>query len=135
MAHNEKLNQKRLEDLQMTLIDLSRTEWLEHFQDDILILHNPCFKANWEPYKLKHVLVVLCHEGNGFGAVNLRPIHLQRNSLLIALPSQIAESHKVDDHFKATFMLISERFLSRIHIGDAYLFHKSVENTPVFHLD
>ena len=47
MAHNEKLNQKRLEDLQMTLIDLSRTEWLEHFQDDILILHNPCFKANW----------------------------------------------------------------------------------------
>lgn len=135
MAHNEKLNQKRLEELQMTLIDLSRTEWLEHFQDDILILHNPRFKANWEPYKLKHVLVVLCHEGNGFGAVNLRPIHLQRNSLMIALPSQIAESHKVDDHFKATFMLMSERFLSRIHIGDAYLFHKSVENTPVFQLD
>lgn len=135
MPHNEKLNQKRLDNLQMSLIDLSRSGGLETFQEDIIILQYPRFRGNWEPYKLKHVLFVLCDNGNGYGAINLHPIHLQKNSLLIALPSQIAESNKVDEDFKGTFLLMSERFLSRINIGDAYLFHKSVENNPLYQLD
>lgn len=135
MNQNEKLNQKQLDNRQMFRIDLSRTEWWGSFQEDIFILHNPSFKSGWEPYKLKQVLVVLCHQGNGFGAVNLRPIHLQKNTLLIALPSQIVESQKVDDDFKGTFLVLSERFLSRINIGDAYLFLKNVQLNPVYQLD
>ena len=135
MSQNEKLNQKQLDHLQMSKIDLTRTEWWGNFQDDILILHNPKFIGSWEPYKLKQVLVVLCHQGNGYGAVNLRPIHLQKNSLLIALPSQIAESQKVDEDFKATYLVLSERFLSRINIGDAYLFLRNVQINPVYQLD
>lgn len=135
MNQNEKLNQKQLDNLQMSRIDLTHTEWWGLFQEDILILHNPRFKGSWEPYKLKQVLVVLCHQGNGYGAVNLRPIHLQKNSLLIALPSQIAESQKVDEDFKATFLVLSERFLSRINIGDAYLFLRNVQINPVYQLD
>lgn len=135
MAQNEKLNQKRLESLQMSLIDLSRTEWMERYQDGILILHNPHFKANWEPYKLKQLIVILCHEGHGYGAVNLRPVHLHHNCLLIALPGQIAQSNKISEDFKGTFLVMSERFLSRMNIGDAYLFQKSVENNPVCLLD
>ena len=134
MYNNEKLSQKRLDDLQMSRIDLSRTEWFEQFRDDILILHNPRFKGDWEPYKLKQVLVLLCNGGNGYGAINLRPIHLQKDSLLIALPSQIAESN-VDESFKGTFLVMSEHFLSRLNIGDAYLFHKQVENNPLYQLD
>ena len=135
MNQNEKLNQKQLDNLQMSRIDLTHTEWWGLFQEDILILHNPKFKGSWEPYKLKQVLVILCHQGNGYGAVNLRPIHLQKNSLLIALPSQIAESQKVDESFKATFLVLSERFLSRINIGDAYLFLRNVQINPVYQLD
>ena len=135
MNQNEKLNQKQLDNLQMSRIDLTHTEWWGLFQEDILILHNPKFKGSWEPYKLKQVLVVLCHQGNGYGAINLRPIHLQKNSLLIALPSQIAESHKIDENFKATFLVLSERFLSRINMGDAYLFLKNVQINPVYQLD
>ena len=82
MPHNEKLNQKRLDNLQMSLIDLSRSGGLETFQEDIIILQNPSFRGNWEPYKLKHVLFVLCDRGNCFGAVNLHPFHIQKNSLL-----------------------------------------------------
>lgn len=134
MYNNEKLSQKRLDDLQMSRIDLSRTEWFEQFRDDILILHNPRFKGDWEPYKLKQVLVLLCNGGDGYGAINLRPIHLQKDSLLIALPSQIAESN-VDESFKGTFLVMSEHFLSRLNIGDAYLFHKQVENNPLYQLD
>lgn len=135
MNHNEKLSQKRLDDLQMLHIDLSRTEWFEHFRDDIIILHNPHIRGDWEPYKLKQVLLVLCNGGNGYGAINLHPIHLQKDTLLIALPSQIAESNNVDENFKATFLLMSEHLLSRINIGDAYMFHKHVENNPLYKLD
>ena len=135
MSQNEKLNQKQLDHLQMSKIDLTRTEWWGNFQDDILILHNPRFKGGWEPYKLKQVLVVLCHQGNGYGAVNLRSIHLRKNSLLIALPSPIVVSQKVDEDFKATFLVLSERFLSRINIGDAYLFLRNVQIDPVYPLD
>ena len=135
MYHNGNLNQKRLDDLQMSRIDLSRTEWFEHFRDDIVIMHNPRFRGDWEPYKLKQLLIVLCNGGNGFGAINLHPIHLQKDSLLIALPSQIAESQNMDEDFKGTFLVLSELFLSRINIGDVYLFHRSVENNPVHQLD
>lgn len=135
MYNNEKLSQKRLDDLQMSRIDLSHTEWFEHYKDDILILHNPRFKGDWEPYKLKQVLVLLCNGGNGYGAINLHPVHLQKDTLLIALPSQIAESNNVDENFKGTFLVMSEHFLSRLNIGDAYLFHKQVENNPVYQLD
>lgn len=134
MYNNEKLSQKRLDDLQMSRIDLSRTEWFDQFRDDILILHNPRFRGDWEPYKLKQVLVLLCNGGDGYGAINLRPVHLQKDTLLIALPSQIAESN-VDENFKGTFLVMSEHFLSRLNIGDAYLFHKQVENNPVYQLD
>lgn len=134
MYNNEKLSQKRLDDLQMSRIDLSRTEWFDQFRDDILILHNPRFKGDWEPYKLKQVLVLLCNGGDGYGAINLHPIHLQKDTLLVALPSQIAESN-VDENFKGTFLVMSEHFLSRLNIGDAYLFHKQVENNPVYQLD
>lgn len=133
MNQNEKLNQKQLDNLQMSRIDLTRTEWWGRFQEDILILHNPKFTGSWEPYKLKQVLVVLCHQGNGYGAINLRPIHLRKNSLLIALPSQIAESQKIDEDFEGTFLILSERFLSRIN--DAYLFLMNVQTKPVYQLD
>lgn len=135
MYHNEKLNQKRLDDLQMSRIDLSRTEWFDQFRDDILILHNPRFRGDWEPYKLKHFLFLLCNGGNAYGAINLHSVRLQKDSLLIAFPSQIAQSNNVDENFKGTFLVMSEQFLSRINIGDAYLLHKHVENNPVYQLD
>jgi len=135
MAQNEHLNQKRLESLQMSNIDMFRTEWFEHYQDEILILQNPYFRMNWEPYRMKYLLAVLCHEGSGTGAVNLRAVPLRKNSLLITLPSQIVESREVSEDFKGTFMLISERFLSRLGIGDTYMFYKSVETSPLCQLD
>lgn len=135
MATNDHLNQKRLEDLQMSNIDMFRTEWFDHYQDDVLILHNPYFRMNWEPYRMKYLMAVLCHEGSGTGAVNLHPVQLRKNSLLITLPSQIMESREVSEDFKGTFMLISERFLSRLGTGDTYMFYKSVEANPLFQLD
>ncbi len=135
MAHNEKLDQQRLESLQMSNFDLTRTEWMEQFGEDLLILHNPHFNVNWEPYRMKYILVAICHEGSGFGAVNLRSFRLQKNSLLIVLPSQIIQSYEVSPDFKGSFILVSERFLSLLGQGDAYLFYKNTEGNPFYQLD
>ena len=135
MAHNEKLNQERLESLQMSNFDLSKTTWMQQFGDDILILHNPHFNGNWEPYKMKFVLVAVCHEGSGSGAVNLRSFQMHRNNLVVVLPSQIIQSYEVAEDFKGTFILFSERFFSRLGQGDAYLFYKKVENNPIYQMD
>ena len=135
MAHSEKLNQERLESLQMSNFDLSRTEWMGQVGNDVLILHNPHFNVNWEPYRMKYVLVAVCNEGSGFGAVNLRSFRLHKNSLLIVLPSQIIQSYEVSEDFKGTFILFSERYLSRLGQGDAYLFYKNAEQAPFYQLD
>lgn len=135
MVQNEKFNQEQLESLQMSLIDLPQAAWMERFQDDVLILQNPHFKANWAPYKIKHVLLVLCNGGSGIGSVNLRKYELQSNSLLIGLPGQILASQEMSEDFQGTFILLSERFLSRLSIGDTYLFYKSVEKNPFRQVD
>lgn len=135
MIQNEKFNQQQLESLQMSLIDLPQAGWMERFQDDVLILQNPHFKMNWAPYKIKHVLLVLCNGGTGIGSVNLRQYELQSNSLLIGLPGQILASQEMSEDFQGTFILLSERFLSRLNIGDTYLFYKSVEKNPFRQLE
>ena len=135
MEHKEKLNQEQLDNLQMERIDLSQTDWFGQFNDDVLLIHNPRFRGNWEPYILKYVLLVLCNDGNGYGAINLHPIHLQKDSLMIALPSQIVESNNSDEYFKGSFLLLSERFMSRINLGDVYMLYRSIERSPVYQLD
>lgn len=136
MVQDNYFNRKRLEDLQMSNIGLSQTGgWMARFQDDILILHNPIFKVNWEPYQMTSLCAIICDEGSGSGAVNLRSLHLQRNSFLIVLSSQIVESYEISEDFKGTFLLLSEHFLSRIGLGNAYLLYSRVENNPLYQLD
>ena len=136
MIQGNHFNSKRLEDLQMSNIGLSQTGgWMARFQDDILILHNPIFKVNWEPYRMKSLFAVLCDEGSGSGAVNLRSFHLRRNSFLIVLSSQIIESHEVAENFKGTCVLLSEHFLSRIGLGNAYLLYSRLESNPFYQLE
>ncbi len=136
MIQGNHFNSKRLEDLQMSNIGLSQTGgWMARFQDDILILHNPIFKVNWEPYRMKSLFAVLCDEGSGSGAVNLRSFHLRRNSFLIVLSSQIIESHEVAENFKGTCVLLSEHFLSRIGLGNAYLLYSRLESNPLYQLE
>ena len=79
--------------------------------------------------------MAVCNEGSGFGAVNLRSFRLHKNSLLIVLPSQIIQSYEVSEDFKGTFILFSERYLSRLGQGDAYLFYKNAEQAPFYQLD
>ena len=122
--------------LQMSSIDLERTEWIEQFGNDFVIIHNPHFKfRNHEPYKLDQVLAIICDEGSAEGSVNLKPYRMEKNTFLIVLSSHIMESYHVDEEFKGSYIFMSEAFLNRLDIGDSYSFYESVDNDPLLHFD
>ena len=112
---------------------------MEKLLNLVEILHIPLWRivknSTRNDWKASYVLVAVCNEGSGFGAVNLRSFRLHKNSLLIVLPSQIIQSYEVSEDFKGTFILFSERYLSRLGQGDAYLFYKNAEQAPFYQLD
>lgn len=122
--------------LQMSSIDLERTEWIEQFGNDFVIIHNPHFKyRNHEPYKLGQVLAIICEEGSAEGSVNLKPYRMEKNTFLIVLSSHIMESYRVDEDFKGSYIFMSDSFLSRLNIGDSYSFYESVDKDPLMQFD
>lgn len=122
--------------LQFSNIDLDKTDWIDQFGNDIIFMHNPCFKySHKEPSKLRQTLAVICEGGEASGAVNLKPYHLRKNSFLIVLPGHITESYEVSPDFQGTYIFMSEQFLSHLDIGDSYKFYESVENEPLQQFD
>ncbi len=120
----------------MSNIDLERTEWIEQFGNDFVIIHNPHFKyRNHEPYKLGQVLAIICEEGSAEGSVNLKPYRMEKNTFLIVLSSHIMESYRVDEDFKGSYIFMSDSFLSRLDIGDSYSFYESVDKDPLMQFD
>ncbi len=109
---------------------------MEHFGDDLILIHNPRFKyRNREPYKLDQVVTIICEEGHAEGAVNLKPYKLESNTLLIVLSTHIMESYGVSDDYKGSYIFMSEKFLNRLDIGDSYNFYKRIEEGPLIHID
>lgn len=116
--------------------NLAATEWVAHFANDFAIVKNPTFHfSHRNPYKIRHVLAILCEDGESSGAVNLRRFILQKNNLLIVLADHIMEAHHISSDFKGTYIFMSQRFLSMLNIGDGYKFYETVEESPCFSLD
>ena len=134
MVHD--LSKRTQGSLQMSNIDLERTEWIEQFGNDFVIIQNPHFKyRNHEPYKLGQVLAIICEEGSAEGSVNLKPYRMEKNTFLIVLSSHIMESYRVGEDFKGSYIFMSDSFLSRLDIGDSYSFYESVDKDPLMQFD
>lgn len=132
----DELSKNTVASLQMSSIDLQRTEWIEQFGDDFVIIHNPHFKyRNHEPYKLGQVLAIICEGGSAEGSVNLKPYRMEKNNFLVVLSSHIMESYRVDEDFRGYYILMSDSFLSRLDIGDSYSFYESVDKDPLMQFD
>ena len=122
--------------LQMSSIDLERTEWIEQFGNDFVIIHNPRFKyRHHEPYKLGQVLAIICEGGSAEGSVNLKSYRMEKNNFLIVLSSHIMESYRVDEDFRGSYIFMSDSFLNRLDIGDSFSFYESVDKDPLMQFD
>lgn len=117
--------------LSMSNIDIERTDWIERYEDDFIIVHNPVFKFRHRyPYRLDMVLTLVCEAGSASGSVNLQPYRVEKNSLLIVLADHIMEAHEVSDDFKGTYIFMSQEFLYGLNISDGYKFYENVADTP-----
>ncbi|MDE5609189.1 MAG: helix-turn-helix domain-containing protein, partial [Bacteroidales bacterium] len=120
----------------MSNIDAEKTEWIEWYKNDFIMVHNPVFKFDFgSPYRLGQVMAVFCEEGSASGSINLKPYTLKKNSLLVVLPEHIIEARHGDEDFKGTNIFMSSSFLSKLNIGDAYKFYENIEREPCFQLE
>jgi len=123
-------------DLTAQNVNLSATEWYSSFGKDFVILQNPAYRyQNHQPYKLDQVAIIYCRKGSAQGTVNLTSYNLRPGGMLIVLSGHIMESHQVSEDFQGTHVFMSERFLSRLEIGDSYKFYETVERNPYIQLD
>ena len=120
-------------DLSAQNVNLTETGWYSSFGKDFVILHNPVYRyQNHQPYKLDQVAMIYCEKGMAKGSVNLTPYRLEPGGMLIVLSGHIMESYEVSEDFEGTHIFMSERFLSRLDIGDSYKFYDAVERNPYF---
>lgn len=123
-------------DLSAQNVNFEKTGWHSSYEKDFIILHNPAYRfQNHQPYRIDQMVMIYCKKGSAEGSVNLNTYIVKPGGMLIVLPGHIMESHNVSEDFEGTHVFMSERFLSRLDIGDSYKFYDSVEHDPYIQLD
>ena len=98
---------------------------------DFAVLVNPSFDVlPNHPYRSPLVVAVYCKRGHGKGRINARTFDISEHSYFVVLPSQITELIDVSDDFEATYVLMSEEFVSSISFGNTFSLRKTVAEHP-----
>lgn len=99
--------------------------------DHFAIIVNPIFSIlpNY-PYRNPLVVAVYCTSGIGKGRVNTNVFNLQRHSMMIVLPGQITELIDLSDDFQATYVIMSDEFVSSLGIGNTFSLRNVVASSP-----
>lgn len=100
-------------------------------EDHFAIIENPVFSIlPNHPYRNPLVVAVYCTSGVGKGRVNTNMYDLQRHSMMIVLPGQITELIDLSDDFQATYIIMSEEFVSSLGIGNTFSLNSIVAAHP-----
>lgn len=99
--------------------------------DHFAIIENPVFSIiPNHPYRNPLVVAVYCTSGVGKGRVNTNIYDLQCHSMMIVLPGQITELIDLSDDFQATYIIMSEEFVSSLGIGNTFSLGSIVAASP-----
>lgn len=99
--------------------------------NDFAVLVNPSFDVlPNHPYRSPLVVAVYCKRGHGKGRINARTFDISEHSYFVVLPSQITELIDVSDDFEATYVIMSEEFVSSISFGNTFSLRKTVAEHP-----
>lgn len=99
--------------------------------NDFAVLENPLFDVlPNHPYRSPLVVGVYCRRGHGKGRINARTFDIAEHSYFVVLPNQITELIDVSDDFEATYVLMSEEFVSNINFGNTFSLRKTVTEQP-----
>ena len=99
--------------------------------DYFAIIDNPKFAIlPNHPYRNPLVVAVYCTSGVGKGRVNTQIYDLQRHSMMIVLPGQITELIDLSPDFQATYIIMSDEFVSSLGIGNTFSLGNIVASSP-----
>ena len=99
--------------------------------DHFAIIENPIFSIlPNHPYRNPLIVVVYCTSGVGKGRINTNIYDLQRHSMMIVLPGQITELVDLSDDFQATYIIMSDKFVSSLGIGNTFSLNNIVASSP-----
>ena len=99
--------------------------------EQFAIVENPVFSIlPNHPYRNPLVIAVYCTSGIGKGRVNTNIYNLQPYSIMIVLPGQITELIDLSDDFQATYIIMSDEFVSSLGIGNTFSLSNIVASSP-----
>lgn len=99
--------------------------------DYFAIIDNPKFAIlPNHPYRNPLVVAVYCTSGVGKGRVNTQIYDLQRHSMMIVLPGQMTELIDLSPDFQATYIIMSDEFVSSLGIGNTFSLGNIVASSP-----
>lgn len=99
--------------------------------DYFAIIDNPKFAIlPNHPYRNPLVVAVYCTSGVGKGRVNTQIYDLQSHSMMIVLPGQITELIDLSSDFQATYIIMSDEFVSSLGIGNTFSLGNIVASSP-----
>ena len=120
-----------LSELLQEFVDNNNCDATYVIDDNFAIIDNPSFSIlpNY-PYRNPLVVAVYCTSGSGKGRVNTNIYNLQPSNLMIVLPKQIIEMIDLSDDFRATYIIMSDKFASSLGIGDTFSLSNIVASSP-----
>ena len=99
--------------------------------EQLALVENPVFSIlPNHPYRNPLVIAVYCTSGIGKGRVNTNIYNLQPYSIMIVLPGQITELIDLSDDFQATYIIMSDEFVSSLGIGNTFSLSNIVASSP-----
>ncbi len=137
------LNIRNITPTNAKIVTMTLSKLLRQFVDDdnnisryvideeFAIIENPKFSIlPNHPYRNPLVVAVYCTSGVGKGRVNTTIHNLQRHSMMIVLPGQITELIDLSEDFQATYIIMSDTFVSSLGIGNTFSLSSIVASSP-----
>ena len=114
-----------------------QTVSLCHYGDDIYLLDEGQPLGELMPLvsgreiMTDKIVFLMCRSGLLHIRLNYHELSLVAGQILIALPGMIIDTLEVSPDFRATTMLLSERFTDSLNLGSSYRIMLSIQRQPV----
>ncbi len=113
---------------------------LRHYDDDIYLIDEGQPMDTLMPLvagreiMTDKIVFLMCRSGVMHLLLNYHELSLSAGQIFIALPGMIIDTRKISPDFRATTMLLSERFTDSLNLGSPYRTLISIQRQPVLTL-
>lgn len=105
-------------------------------EDNVLIMNNPIRDKFYAfPFSFDCVCCIIVEKGGVDCSIDMKPISIRDNGMLIVLERQIIENICFASDFQGVLMLLSKTFLGSLDLSDAFKKQITIRESPFSVLD